>query len=252
MYLAGGTVLWVRLEVTAAAAMALADSVHAERGETERAAENATQRGTEDRDRRGSGACAVLPTAPPAARNDITALENGKDVPCPWRRGAESSAGYWSTRASDRATCDTLSRKTVTGVTQGARRPRVRGAAGAAATRDRVGAYTRTMGVYTQGVCIRTPSRIHRFLRLRTPDRVYAGIDEPSIRCPTRTVAQPTPSTPDGNPTVLHATQCRGFYFRRLTDADHKWIRGNGPKTGHAYNTVKCVLPRGQTCERRT
>ena len=117
MYLAGGTVLWVRLEVTAAAAMALADSVHAERGETERAAENATQRGTEDRDRRGSGACAVLPTAPPAARNDITALENGKDVPCPWRRGAESSAGYWSTRASDRATCDTLSRKTVTGVT---------------------------------------------------------------------------------------------------------------------------------------
>ena len=32
MYLAGGTVLWVRLEVTAAAAMALADSVHAERG----------------------------------------------------------------------------------------------------------------------------------------------------------------------------------------------------------------------------
>ena len=125
MYLAGGTVLWVRLEVTAAAAMALADSVHAERGETERAAENATQRGTEDRDRRGSGACAVLPTAPPAARNDITALENGKDVPCPWRRGAESSAGYWSTRASDRATCDTLSRKTVT---QGARR-RARGAA---------------------------------------------------------------------------------------------------------------------------
>ena len=43
----------------------------------------------------------------------------------------------------------------------------------------RVGAYTRTVGVYTQGVCIRTPSRIHRFLRIRTPDCVYAGIDEP-------------------------------------------------------------------------
>ena len=42
----------------------------------------------------------------------------------------------------------------------------------------RVGAYTRTVGVYTQGVCIRTPSRIHshstahRFLRIRTPDTV--------------------------------------------------------------------------------
>ena len=72
MYLAGGTVLWVRLEVTAAAAMALADSVHAERGETERAAENATQRGTEDRDRRGSGACAVLPTAPDPLRETIS------------------------------------------------------------------------------------------------------------------------------------------------------------------------------------
>ena len=43
----------------------------------------------------------------------------------------------------------------------------------------RVGAYTRTVGVYTQGVCIRTPSRIYRFLRIRTPDCVYAGIDEP-------------------------------------------------------------------------
>ena len=178
MYLAGGTVLWVRLEVTAAAAMALADSVHAERGETERAAENATQRGTEDRDRRGSGACAVLPTAPPAARNDITALENGKDVPCPWRRGAESSAGYWSTRASDRATCDTLSRKTVTGVTQGARRPRVRGAAGAAATRDRVGAYTRTMGVYTQldtGGVYTHPLAYTQVSAFTPPRPVYAG-----------------------------------------------------------------------------
>ena len=73
MYLAGGTVLWVRLEVTAAAAMALADSVHAERGETERAAETATQRGTEDRDRWGSGACAVLgPTAPDPLRETIS------------------------------------------------------------------------------------------------------------------------------------------------------------------------------------
>ena len=43
----------------------------------------------------------------------------------------------------------------------------------------RVGAYTRTVGAYTQGVCIRTPSRIHRFLCIRTPDCVYAGIDEP-------------------------------------------------------------------------
>ena len=33
----------------------------------------------------------------------------------------------------------------------------------------RVGAYTRTVGVYTQGVCIRTPSRIHRFLRIYAP-----------------------------------------------------------------------------------
>ena len=43
----------------------------------------------------------------------------------------------------------------------------------------RVGAYTRTVGVYTQGLRIRTPSRILRFLRIRTPDCVYAGIDEP-------------------------------------------------------------------------
>ena len=184
MYLAGGTVLWVRLEVTAAAAMALADSVHAERGETERAAENATQRGTEDRDRRGSGACAVLPTAPPAARNDITALENGKDVPCPWRRGAESSAGYWSTRASDRATCDTLSRKTVTGVTQGARRPRVRGAAGAAATRDRVGAYTRTMGVYTQGVSVYAPPRVFTGFCVYAPPTAYTLIRLKPLHAP--------------------------------------------------------------------
>ena len=33
--------------------------------------------------------------------------------------------------------------------------------------------------VYTGGALLRTPSRIHRFLRIRTPDRVYAGIDEP-------------------------------------------------------------------------
>ena len=43
----------------------------------------------------------------------------------------------------------------------------------------RVGVYTRAVGVYTQGERLRTPSRIHRFLRIRTPDRVYAGIDEP-------------------------------------------------------------------------
>ena len=50
----------------------------------------------------------------------------------------------------------------------------------------RVGAYTRTVGVYTQGVCIRTPSRIHRFLRIRTPDCAgYAGIDEPLMSGPT-------------------------------------------------------------------
>ena len=34
----------------------------------------------------------------------------------------------------------------------------------------RVGAFTRAVGVYTQGVRKRTPSRIHRFLRIRTPD----------------------------------------------------------------------------------
>ena len=172
MYLAGGTVLWVRLEVTAAAAMALADSVHAERGETERAAENATQRGTEDRDRRGSGACAVLPTAPPAARNDITALENGKDVPCPWRRGAESSAGYWSTRASDRATCDTLSRKTVT---QGARRRARRyGAAppalGAAAAPDPP---RHAVGQHTPRYC--TPHCVGAFIFGVRPTRITNG-----------------------------------------------------------------------------
>ena len=32
---------------------------------------------------------------------------------------------------------------------------------------------------YTQRVRIRTPSRIHRFLRIRTPDRVNAGNDKP-------------------------------------------------------------------------
>ena len=36
----------------------------------------------------------------------------------------------------------------------------------------RVGAYTRTVGVYTQGVRIRTPSRIHRFLRIVAPPTV--------------------------------------------------------------------------------
>ena len=50
----------------------------------------------------------------------------------------------------------------------------------------RVGAYTRTVGVYTQGVRIRTPSRIHRFLRIRTPDCAgYAGIDG-TVKCPVR------------------------------------------------------------------
>ena len=50
----------------------------------------------------------------------------------------------------------------------------------------RVGAYTRTVGVYTQGVRIRTPSRIRRFLRIRTPDCAgYAGIDEPLMSGPT-------------------------------------------------------------------
>ena len=45
----------------------------------------------------------------------------------------------------------------------------------------RVGAFTRAVGVcvYTGGALLRTPSRIHWFLRIRTPDRVYAGIDEP-------------------------------------------------------------------------
>jgi hypothetical protein len=32
---------------------------------------------------------------------------------------------------------------------------------------------------YTQRVRIRTPSRIHKFLRIRTPDRVNAGNDKP-------------------------------------------------------------------------
>ena len=36
----------------------------------------------------------------------------------------------------------------------------------------RVGAYTRTVGVYTQGVRIRTPSRIHSFLRIKL--RIHA------------------------------------------------------------------------------
>jgi hypothetical protein len=52
------------------------------------------------------------------------------------------------------------------------------------------GAYTRVQhgvqvrffasgSTYTQRVRIRTPSCIHRFLRIRTPDRVNAGNDKP-------------------------------------------------------------------------